>query len=172
MKRNLLLLLLCAATALMAGTDGSLDIRIKSSVVSADGMGTTADRVDSSLLSTFLSGTSWGAVDTVYHASRSLGSGSSEVLGLVGSLTNSIGETVTLATVKGLVIQSQTGTQTLTLASGLWCGSLATATIHPYGAFALVGSYPVSATGTADRIAVTNSSTGTTTYLIWIVGTK
>ena len=172
MKRTLLSVLCLVCCCAFAGTSGHLDLRIKSEVSTAGTLGATTDRVDASLASYFLAGTNWGPIDTVYHDERSLGSGASEVLGLVGSLTNSLGEAVSFAAVKGLVVQQQTGTHTLSIVSGLWSGSPASVTVSPYGSFALVGSYPVTATGAADRITISNSATGTSTYLVWIVGTK
>jgi len=160
------LFVLCALScALYAELNGTIEYRITSELTSYNTSGSAIDRVNISSINRFITGETHGAIDTVYRGERTIASSGSDVLGMVGSLTNAIGETVSFATVKAVFVENRNGTQTLTLSSGI-----ATTSILPYGSFSLVGSYPISTN--FDRMTLTNSNSGSTTYRIWIVGTR
>ena len=162
MKRffALLALVLICAQADARTCSGGVEIRLRSNLSDITSFGNVADVLDFSGKSDFLAGERHGAIDQVYRADRTVGTASTDVLGLVGSLTNALGESVSFETVKALYI-SETGGAGILTVSGL-----ATATIPPYGSLALVGAMTVASI--SDHISIT--TTATTTYRVWIVG--
>lgn len=166
MNKILLTALLCLLAMPLGAAEmtAALDLKITSNYSTTSTLGATIDKVDTTFSNVFLSDTTLGAVDTFYHATRTLASGATESLGLVGSLTNSIGEIVSFSHVKAVVVQNTTA-NTFTV-SGFWASG--TDTVKPNGGFAHVGDFTV--TG-GSAITVTNS-VGTSTYLIWIIGTR
>jgi hypothetical protein len=166
-KTWLMLAFALCSVVVFAGLEGSLRMEIKSEHETVDETGTNRDRVNTAFVGDYQTGGINGAITQYYYRTRTLASGASEILGLVGSLTNTIGETVTLTMVKGIAMQNTTAaTATLTINSGSL--GIGTFTLYPYGAASFVGSFPVGAG--ADRLTVTNSSGATATYRIWIVG--
>jgi hypothetical protein len=157
----ILAMLSCAA---YADLEGSLRMEIDSEYRNDS----VTARVNTVFVGDYRTGGTQGAIDTHYYATRTLASGAAETLGLVGSLTNSVGQVVTFASVRGLAMQNTTATCTLTVGAGTL--GIGTFTLMPYGAASFVGSFPVGAG--ADRLTVTNSSGATATYRIWIVGVE
>ena len=166
MKRYFTLLFVIMSCALFAEFSGSLRMELRSDYVSAGENGVVYDRVNTAMVGDYRTGGTQGAISEFYHGSRTLASGATEVLGLVSSLTNSIGETVSFTTVKGIAFQNTTVTCTLTVGAGSL--GIGTFTLSPWGAASFVGSFTVG-TG-ADRITVTNTTGATATYRVWIVG--
>jgi hypothetical protein len=149
-----LVLLLACAQADARTLTATLEYRVKSHVSDVTSFGNLTDNLDYSWPVEMTSPTQ------IYRADRAVGTASADVLGLVGSLTNAIGETVSFATVQGLFLQEVSGIGTLTVSG------LATATIPPYGTLALTGAMTVASI--SDQLSI--SSTATTTYRVWIVG--
>lgn len=154
LRRSLVVLLvLLSCSAYARSLSASLEYRIRSNVSDVTTFGNVADNLDYS----------WpvemSAPTQIYRADRIVGTASADVMGLVGSLTNAIGETVTFSTVNGLYIQEVSGLGTLAVSG------FATATIQPLGTLAMTGAY-----STASAPTITISTTATTTYRIWIVG--
>ena len=156
----LFLLLLCSISADARTLTGSIEFRVRSNLASASAFGLSQDQLDYSWYHGFSAGEIGGTISQLYRADRTVGTASADVLGLVGSLTNSIGETVTFATVKGLYLQNLDGTAVLTVSG------LATGTIPPNGAMALTGDRIVASL--TPTISVT--TTATAEYRIWLVG--
>ncbi len=164
MKRIALLALILSVCAIgYARTlTGALEIRVRSNLSDVTTFGTVADNLDYVAQNFFQAGEIHGAIDQIYRADRVVGTASTDVLGLVGSLTNAIGETVSFATVKALYVGEVSGLATLSVTG------LATATLPPYGSIALVGPYTVASI--SDQISI--NATATTTYRVWIVGAQ
>lgn len=146
----------------------------------------TVNLVKQSILS---SGTAAAQSDTLYYAERTISASSNEDLDLTGTLTNSFGQTVTLAEIQGLIIiaapSSSSGTQNTNnvvvgdAAANTWTtllGADGTVTLRP-GTFFMVWAGQADATGyavtagTGDQLRVANSGAGTSvTYQIFIIG--
>ena len=157
----MILLLVLVCISVQARTlSGSLEFRIRSNLSDITSFGTLADNLDYAGKNYFESGGNHGAITQLYRADRLVGTASTDVMGLVGSLTNSIGETVTFSIVKGIYLQEVSGLGTLTVSG------IATASIPPYGSFAIAG--PITVASVSDSISV--STTAPTTYRVWIVG--
>lgn len=164
MKRFLFLILLLAICSIghARTLTGALEIRVRSNLSDVTTFGTVADNLDYVAQNWFQAGEVHGSIDQIYRADRIVGTAAADVLGLVGSLTNAIGETVSFSTVKALYIGEVSGLATLSVTG------LATATLPPYGSIAIVGPYTVASI--SDQISI--SATATTTYRVWIVGTQ
>lgn len=151
----LLLLLCCCAVAANAATlTGGVEFRVRSNLTDLGTMGGTSDKIDY-----FWSVEASGPTQ-VYHADRTVGTAAADVLGMVGSLTNSVGSTVTFGTVSGMFIQNLSSTADLTITG------LATGTIPPLGCLALAGELSVASR--SDRLTV--ETTATSSYRIWLIG--
>lgn len=138
---------------------GSLDVRVRSSLSDITSFGNLTDKLDYSWAENFATGERHGSITKIYRGDRSVGTSTPDVIGLVGSITNSIGEVVTMSSVTALYIQSNSDAY-LTLSG------LATATIPPFGSIALIGSRSIAST--SDRLTVTADASAA--YRIWIVG--
>ena len=161
MRNIIILVLILFAMPCDARTlTGSLEFKIRSNLNDVTGFGNVSDNLDYSGRNDFTVGETHGAIDTMYRADREVGTAAVDVVGLVGSLTNAIGEVVSFTTVKAVYLENLTSTGTLTISG------LATATVMPRGSFSLVGNYTVASI--SDRLNV--STTATTTYRIWLVG--
>lgn len=150
-------------------TSDEVRLRFKSTAISADGVGAIIDKVDGEALATFLTGTEWGPLSGVYHTGGILASSQSITFGLVGSLTSPVSGVLSFASIKGFVVQSLSGTQTLAIFAPFW--SPATWTVSPYGFVAIVGSYSTVPSASA-VVTLTNSVTGSHSYNLWIAGTQ
>jgi hypothetical protein len=71
---------------------------------------TPEDAANYSFGATLATGTAANLADRVFHDRRTLGTATSENLDLAGSLTDPLGNTVSMAKVKGLLIQNRTAT--------------------------------------------------------------
>ena len=154
MKRLLVLILVLLSCSCDARTlSATLEYRIRSSISDITSFGNLSDNLDYS----------WpveiSAPTQLYRADRTVGTATADVLGLVGSLTNSIGETVTFSTVSALYFQEVSGLGTLTVSG------LATGTIPVGGTLSMTGAMPVASAPT-----ITITTTASTTYRVWIVG--
>ncbi len=155
MKRfiTLLLICLCSISCDARTLSAALEYRVRSSLSDVSSFGNVSDNLDYSWPVTI------SAPTQLYRADRTVGTATAEVLGLVGSLTNSIGETVTFSTVHAIYIQEVSSLGALTVSG------LATASIPAGGTFSQTGAMPVASAPT-----ISISATATTTYRIWIVG--
>ena len=147
-------LLLCCAVAGAATLTGSMEIRIKSVLSDIGALGQTADVIDYA----------WPVMvqdpTLVYHADRAVTPAAPITLGLVGSMTNALGETLSFSTVQGIYVQNLISSATLTVSG------LATATISPLGFVAFQGDQVVASI--SDRISITTTATGSAR--IWLIG--
>lgn len=128
-------------------------------------------------------GTAAGQADKLFADSRTLAASATEDLDLSGVLTDPLGNTLTFAKVKGLLIAADAGNTNNVIvgAAGVnpWVGLLnatGTVTLRP-GAAALFVAGAADATAyvaasPADLIKVANSGAGSTvTYHVVIIGT-
>ena len=147
------LLLLCCACCSAATLTGSVEYRVRSTLSDLGAMGNAADVLDYS----------WpveiAAPTQLYHADRTVTPAAPDTVGLVGSLTNALGQSVTFTTASALYIQNL-GTGTLTVTG------LATATLPSLGVLSLAGDMAVASL--SDRIGVSTTATGT--YRLWMIG--
>ena len=120
-----------------------------------------------------------GNVSDIYHERRVLTTGATQEYDLAGVLVDELGQTLTFAQIKGIIIHSTlAANKTLTIGAGTdellgWVGD-ATDVINVYagGMFALIApntGYTVTA-GSADDLLVTNAAGGSSTYDIIIIG--
>lgn len=129
-------------------------------------------------------GTTAGKADVLFHDTRTLAPSAVEDLDLAGSLVDALGNTVTLARVKGLVVVAAAGNTNNVILGGAtsngfvsWVGAAThTVTIRPGAAFALIAGaadatgYAVTA-GTGDLLHFANSGAGTSvTWDVFIWG--
>lgn len=172
MKRLLWVLaaLALAVTVWGASLESSLEIISQSDLVNGDAREDLRFRI----WRQFPSGTATDQADIIYHADLTLASGASADLCLSdGTLKNGLGLAASYAHVLAITLENN-GTTTLTL------GGHATKAFDPWGStVSIVGSgvflmaAPVSDgwdVGASDTIKVLNSSGGTGTYEIWILG--
>lgn len=127
------------------------------------------------------SGTGSGQANLLFTDSRALSSGGTENLDLAGSLSDAFGTTLTFATVKAIIIESDTAnTVDITVgaaASAQFVGPLGSATdtaaVRPGGALVFIApktGWTVTAT-TADLFKVL-AGAAAVTYRITIIGTS
>lgn len=123
-----------------------------------------------------------GEADTIWSDERTLAASGTEDLDLAGSLTDPFGATITLATVKGLIIAADSGNTNNVVLGGAssngWVTWVGAATdkvvVRPGGLLALFApdatAYAVTA-DTADLLHVANSGSGTSVkYQIIVIG--
>lgn len=127
-------------------------------------------------------GTGANQIDRIWADTRTLTASSSEDLDLAGSLVDAIGQAVTFARVKAILIRPAAANTNNVIVGGAssnqfltWVGGAThTVTVRPGGLFALCApdatAYAVTA-GTGDLLKIANSSSGTSvTYDIVILG--
>lgn len=130
------------------------------------------------------SGVGYNEADLVFSDTRSLAASSNEDLDLVGGFTDGLGNTVSPAKIKALIIENlNTDDQVLTIkaaASNGWAGFISTSGIYlgpgssqcP-GIYAQVAPKGRSITGgTGDLLNVANASGNTCSYRITVVATS
>lgn len=180
-----LVLIACAifATApLFAGLEAWTTQQIEIRNAKTVGVGTVTDHQSLSEFRSFTDGAiaAYPQADIVWHDERSLASGASETLDLYGTLTDAFGATVNLLGVRALFVQN-TGTTTITIAGDAAAPAslffqVATSGITLPASATMMINVPISGmavtSGTADLLKVTNSSGGTGTYKIMILGTS
>lgn len=134
-------------------------------------------------------GTGASQADVLYYAERTIGASSNEDLDLTGTLVNNLGQTVTQARIKGLVVLAGPSNPSATRnvnnvvlgasAANQWVtllNSTGTVTLRP-DAFFMAWLGPSDTTGwavtagTGDQLRVANSGAGTSvTYQIYVLG--
>ncbi|MBX7264922.1 hypothetical protein KIF24_01875 [Micromonospora sp. Llam7] len=127
-------------------------------------------------------GTGAGQADRVFHDRRTLAASDSEDLDLAGVLVDALGNAVTFARVKALIVAAAAGNTNTVVVGGAdsnawatWAGAdTDTVVVRPGGLLVVATSdataYPVTA-GTGDLLAVANGGSGTpVTYDIVIIG--
>lgn len=127
-------------------------------------------------------GTGAGEADQVFADRRTLAANSSEELDLAGTLTDALGNTVELATVRALLIEAAAGNTNPVVVGGAssnaWSAPFDaddnTLSVRPGGLILLVApdatGYPVTA-DTGDLLQIANGGSGSSvTYDITIIG--
>lgn len=147
-------------------------------------LGTAVAQLSKSYTADLTNGTAAGQVDRIFHDTRTLAASATEDLDLAGVLVDALGNSLTFARVKGLIISAAAGNTNNVIVGNAtsngfvsWVGGAAhTVTVRPGATLALfAGSadavgYTVTA-ATADLLRVGNSGAGTTvTYDIVILG--
>ncbi len=129
---------------------------------------------------TFTSGTGSGQANEIFTDSRAISSGSSESLDLAGGLTNAIGGTITFATIKAIIVESDTAnTVDITVGNaasngftGPFGGATHTVAVRPGGVAVFIApktGWTVTAS-TGDLLKVA-AGAADITYRITLVGT-
>ena len=130
----------------------------------------------------FSYGSGSGQANKLYYASRTVATVTADNLDLAGSLSDSLGNTLTFTSLKLMLfaVSSPDGTKTLRIGprnqsnpfQGPWGGTGATVyqdvTHHWYG-YEPVAGWTVTA-GTGDILGVYNPSAGSVTYSVLLVG--
>lgn len=131
---------------------------------------------------TWSSGTVANTADVVWSSTRTLNASATEDLDLAGSLTGTLGGTVTFARVKAIMVTAHPantnnvviGAASATQFVGPFGAATHTISVQPGGEFSVAApgatAWPVTA-GTADLLKVANSAAGSAvTYTIIIIG--
>lgn len=125
------------------------------------------------------SGTGFGNADLAFSDQRTLASAASENLDLAGSLVDGLGQTITAAKIKGLLIEADASNTTNITVGGAASNGLQaffgatthTIVLQPGDRFVWVSKtgWPVTA-ATADLLKVANGSGATGIYRVKIIG--
>jgi hypothetical protein len=144
-------------------------------------LSTPTDKLSKSIAKEFTNGTGSGQADLIFRDQRTLTTGANEELDLAGGLDDPFGVALTFATVKAILIENLSTTQTLTIGGSAsnqfinWVGDATDVIkIPPGGFFALTApaaGYAVTA-DTGDLLKVTNSAGASCVYNIIILGTS
>lgn len=147
-------------------------------------LGTAVAQLAKSYTADLTNGTAAGQVDRIFHDTRTLAASANEDLDLAGVLVDALGNSLTFARVKGLIISAAVGNVNNVVVGNAttngfisWVGAAThTITVRPGATFSLFAGqtdatgYAVTA-ATADLLRVANSSSGSTvTYDIVILG--
>jgi hypothetical protein len=130
----------------------------------------------------FSDGTGANQINRIWADTRTLAASGTEDLDLAGSLVDAIGQSITFARVKAILIRPSAANTNNVIVGGAsanqfltWVGGAThTVTVRPGGLFAIgapdATAYAVTA-GTGDLLRIANSSSGTSvTYDIVILG--
>lgn len=131
-----------------------------------------------SIAKTLSSGTGNGQADLVFMDSRTLATNTSEDLDLAGSLTDALGNTITMAEACALLIESDAANTTnLTVggATAEWQGPFGatgdTVVVKPGGfAFFFAPAGWTIGAGSTDDLKIANGSGASATYRIAVIG--
>lgn len=161
-----------------------LDLRLQATMTSALDLVTASAPLDITKRISLATGTGAGQADLMWQDRRTLAASATEDLDLVGQLTGTLGGTLTLVKLKGILIQAAAGNTnavrvTRPATNGVpWLLAAADGFDLGPGALALfvapaaAGLATVTA-ATGDLITVTNSSSGTSvTYDVVLIGTS
>lgn len=171
-----------AAAPVLAGLEAWTTQQIEIRNAKTVGVGTVTDHQSISEYRSFTDGAlaACPQADIAWHDERSLASGASETLDLYGTLTDAFGATVNMLGVRALFVQN-TGTTTITIAGDPSAPAslffqVATSGITLPASATMMINVPITGmavtSGTADLLKITNSSGGTGTYKIMILGTS
>lgn len=141
-----------------------------------------SDPISKTISTAIANGTGDGQATQIFHERRTLTTGANYEYDLAGALVDELGQTLTFATIKAIIIHSTlAANKVLTVGAGThplaeWVGDAASdvVNIHAGGLFCLIApntGYTVTA-GSADDLKVTNASGGSTIYDIIIIGTS
>lgn len=147
-------------------------------------LGTAVATLAKSYTADLTNGTAAGQVDRIFHDTRTLAASANEDLDLAGVLIDALGNSLTFARVKGLIISAAASNVNNVVVGGAasngfisWAGAAThTITVRPGATFSLFAGaadatgYAVTA-ATADLLRVANSSSGSTvTYDVVVLG--
>ena len=161
----------------------SIITKVSATQTSASDLGTAKFPVEYSSTTSMGSGTGSGLADLLFTDTRTIAASGTEDLDLAGGLTDGLGNTLTFAKVKAIMIKAASGnTNDVTVSPASANGFLGPfnaaadlVSIPPGGIFmvqAPVAGWTVTA-ATGDLLTIANSSSGTgVTYDIIIVGTS
>lgn len=154
---------------------GQISLAIDTALTSPLDLSTPKDALGMVVTQTISNGTGADQANQQYHDQISISASGTSIIDMAGTLTNAFGSTVTLARIKALVIVN-TGTVAIKVApsgsSGMSTMFTGDVNIRPGGFLVLAGfdatGYAV-ASGSADRITITNLSGSTTATLNLVV---
>lgn len=157
-----------------------ITFKVNTKLESPTDLSTPTDELSLSEAIRLASGTGSGSADREFHDSRTLTTGATEDLDLAGGLTDPLGNTLTFATIKAIVVLAASGNTTnLTLGNGTnaWVGpwgATGTEVVKPGGLYVNVApgtGWTVTAS-TADILKVANAAGASATYRIVLLGTS
>lgn len=176
----LLLLALCGPSQADTLTS-RVSLAVQAVFAKAGALSTPKDVLSKSITKEFTSGTGSGQANLVFRDQRTLTTGASESLDLYGVLTDPFAVALNFATVKVIIIENLSTTQTLTVGGAAtaqfinWVGTATdTIKIPPGGFFAIAApaaGFAVTQT-TGDLLKVLNSAGASCIYNIVIIGTS
>lgn len=157
--------------------------RVQATLSSALDLATASVPLDKLSRMVWTSGTAAGQSDLVFHDQRTLTASSAEDLDLAGSLVGALGNTLTFAEIRLLLITASSANANAVVVSRpaangvpLFSAASDAISIYPGGVFLWAspadGGVAVTA-GTGDLIHIANSGAGTSvTYDVVIIGTS
>lgn len=161
----------------MSNLDVKVRLTVRTTLSGTQGASTPIDDFSETITSAFTNGTNAAQATVEYHDTHTLTNGASVELDLAGVLTNGIGQTVTFAKVRGMLVHNQgTNVATDVLVVGgtnaaTWDGwttaAASTFKVGPGGYDLKVNpslaGFAVAAT-TGDKIKFTNSGSNTMSF--------
>ena len=163
---------------------GDVIFKLTATYTSAKDLSTVTDPFAISNTIALSSGTGANQADLLFHDTRTIAASGTDDLDLAGSLTDSLGATLTFVKVKTIYVSAASGNTNSVVVGGAasnqfvaWVGDATDkVNILPGGAFMLcapsAAGYAVAA-GSTDVLRIANSSSGTSvTYNIAIEGTS
>lgn len=161
---------------------GSLRITLQALLSGTADIGSREQDVNYTVARPFTSGTGANQADLAFTDTRTLSSSATENLDLAGGLTDALGNTLTFASVKALIVVAAAGNTNDVVVGGAgsnaWAAPFGDATdtvkVPPGGVLVLADfgatGFAVAA-GTSDILKVTNGGSGTSvSYDLLIVG--
>lgn len=141
-----------------------------------------SDPLSKTISQAIANGTGDGQATQMFHERRTLTTGATYEYDLAGALVDELGQTLTFAAIKAIIIYSTSASnKILTIGAGThplagWVGDAASDTVkvNAGGLLVLIApntGYTVTA-GSADDLLVTNAAGGSSTYDIIIIGTS
>lgn len=164
--------------------DSKVSLSVVASLTKSLDLAKAAVPLSKSYAALLTNGTATGQADKVFHDQRTLAASANEDLDLAGVLEDALGDTVTFARIKGLIVSAAAGNTNNVIVGGAatngfvsWVGGAThTVTVRPGGTLALFAGaadatgYAVTA-ATADLLRIANSGAGTSvTYDVIILG--
>ena len=181
MKKLLFLcLLLLLSSAAWADLVSSYELIFLSDQTETSGFGTTRDNVRYRIFQPFSDGTGTFSADLKYRGSGDIAANASITIDLVGGINDLLGNSVSFATVKSLVIEN-TATTTLVFGNppvdsgwSAWCGAVTETLFIPASGVMVLAAprtgYAIAAG--SDTIRLLSNGDGTGSYRIWAIGTS
>jgi hypothetical protein len=161
---------------------GKIVVQLLSSLKNGLDLSTPLDALSLKYSKTLLNGTAANQANQSWHDQRTLAPSGTENLDFAGTLVDAFGQTLTLATIKAIMIRASDGNtnnvdvvqHATTGVPGIFSAAGEGVSIKPGGVFVWVapGTGATVTAATGDMLTITNSGAGTgVTYDIVVLGT-